>query len=246
MKIGISTKALPLRHWERELAKQEEFRTVEIDTNSSTIPTEENSLETLKNRLEIFDLSIHSAYNLFHRNLLIAKAEMAKFEYHSWLATKLGARQIVFHVSKSVGPENLKLFLETFKKVVEEGEAKFLLENNTKGPFSCEDEILWLCDKVPELGICIDVGHLHRAFFKGYVKDEIKTLKLMQDKICYVHLHDNHGEMDEHLALGKGNIRWNEIMPLMETINPGKAILEMKNLADVDESVNFLKDNGWQ
>jgi sugar phosphate isomerase/epimerase len=61
----------------------------------------------------------------------------------------------------------------------------------------------------PNLNIALDIGHVH-AYSKQPLSVWIESLK---DKIGYVHLHDNHGQEDEHLGLGRGNI------PLIETLN---------------------------
>ena len=39
----------------------------------------------------------------------------------------------------------------------------------------------------------------------------------MSDKIRSTHLHDNHGERDEHLWIGEGTIDWNEAMSLLRS-----------------------------
>ena len=48
----------------------------------------------------------------------------------------------------------------------------------------------------------LDVGHAHTlSLLKEYV-DKFK------DQIAHVHIHDNMGEVDQHLAVGKGTIDW--------------------------------------
>lgn len=55
----------------------------------------------------------------------------------------------------------------------------------------------------PYLGACLDVGHAH-VFGKVTLQDWINCYG---NYLKYVHLSDNHGEEDEHLPLGKGNIQ---------------------------------------
>lgn len=50
-------------------------------------------------------------------------------------------------------------------------------------------------------GFCLDVGHQH-VFGKSPLKEWVETLG---EKIMELHLHDNNGEEDTHLAVGKGN-----------------------------------------
>jgi len=62
-----------------------------------------------------------------------------------------------------------------------------------------------------DVGFCFDIGHAH--FGEG-IRASFGT---MQDKICSTHLHDNHGERDEHLWIGEGTIDWDEAMSLLLT-----------------------------
>lgn len=60
-----------------------------------------------------------------------------------------------------------------------------------------------------DVGFCFDIGHAH--FGEG-VRASFGT---MQDKIRSTHLHDNHGQRDEHLWIGEGTIDWDEAMSLL-------------------------------
>ena len=62
-----------------------------------------------------------------------------------------------------------------------------------------------------DIGFCFDIGHAH---FGLGVRASFST---MQDKIRSTHLHDNHGERDEHLWIGEGTIDWDEAMSLLRT-----------------------------
>ncbi|MFP3868643.1 MAG: sugar phosphate isomerase/epimerase family protein [Desulfobacteraceae bacterium] len=52
----------------------------------------------------------------------------------------------------------------------------------------------------PNLGFCLDVGHL-QAFAGGRFQE---WLEVLWPYVGELHLHDNHGQADEHLALGAG------------------------------------------
>jgi sugar phosphate isomerase/epimerase len=60
-----------------------------------------------------------------------------------------------------------------------------------------------------DVGFCLDIGHAH--FGQGVRQ----SFEIMQDKIRSTHLHDNHGERDEHLWIGEGTIDWDEAMSLL-------------------------------
>ena len=55
---------------------------------------------------------------------------------------------------------------------------------------------------LPNIGICLDLGHAHITVG---VTEAITTLG---SNIATMHVHDNHGEKDEHLWPGDGNIDW--------------------------------------
>jgi sugar phosphate isomerase/epimerase len=61
----------------------------------------------------------------------------------------------------------------------------------------------------PNLKVCFDAGHL-LAFSTGDFPHWLQTLEPV---IGQVHLHDNHGDADAHLALGAGRV------PLRETLD---------------------------
>ncbi|MCL4501288.1 MAG: sugar phosphate isomerase/epimerase [Deltaproteobacteria bacterium] len=63
----------------------------------------------------------------------------------------------------------------------------------------------------PNLKVCLDIGHLY-AFGGG---DWPRWLHTLAPVIGQLHLHDNHGADDEHLALGAGTIPVAEILQFL-------------------------------
>ena len=62
-----------------------------------------------------------------------------------------------------------------------------------------------------DIGVCFDTGH---ANISGSVASVLTELKA---HIRSTHLHDNHGEKDEHLWPGEGTIDWTETMAELKT-----------------------------
>ena len=61
-----------------------------------------------------------------------------------------------------------------------------------------------------------DIGHAHLA--DGAEDERIeKSFAPMRDLLAGVHLHDNHGEKDEHLAPYEGTIDWLAAIALLKT-----------------------------
>lgn len=74
-----------------------------------------------------------------------------------------------------------------------------------------------------------DVGHAHLA--DGPAEERLrKSLAPMQDLIISMHLHDNHGEKDEHLPPYEGSIDWSVAIPLLKSTSPAElpVVLELK------------------
>ncbi len=62
-----------------------------------------------------------------------------------------------------------------------------------------------------DVGVCLDTGHAH---ITGGVPAALAELKPL---IRTAHVHDNHGQKDEHLWPGEGTIAWPETMQELRT-----------------------------
>lgn len=79
------------------------------------------------------------------------------------------------------------------------------------------------------LGICIDVGHanLCQAEFESPVE---KFLQEFQPRLVHLHLADNFGENDDHLAPGEGTIDWRKTLSKLDQLHfQGRATLEINS-----------------
>ncbi len=59
------------------------------------------------------------------------------------------------------------------------------------------------------VGICLDVGHAHLAAAGNKGIDD--AFEHLAPRIAQLHLHDNHGQKDDHLWPGSGTIDWNNL-----------------------------------
>jgi sugar phosphate isomerase/epimerase len=74
-----------------------------------------------------------------------------------------------------------------------------------------------------------DIGHAHLA--DGPAEERLeKGFAPMRELIVSVHLHDNHGERDEHLLPYDGSIDWTAAIPLLKTAPADNlpVVLELK------------------
>jgi sugar phosphate isomerase/epimerase len=108
----------------------------------------------------------------------------------------------------------LKNSLLTWKPLVEEAEAlavKMALENVFD---ESPEPLRRLLDEVnsPFLGYCLDAGH-ENLFSEVPLEDWVGVLG---PRLLEIHLHDNHGDADEHLPLGQGSIDFPGLFSFLE------------------------------
>jgi sugar phosphate isomerase/epimerase len=75
-----------------------------------------------------------------------------------------------------------------------------------------------------DLRLCFDAGHAHMdgALESGF--------EAMREKIATVHIHDNHGEKDEHLLPYEGSIDWGAALGALSSgPEPLPLVLELKD-----------------
>lgn len=97
-----------------------------------------------------------------------------------------------------------------------------------------------LVSAVPELRVCLDVGHAH--LFSGVPLAE--WFRALADSIEYVHLSDNAGDADSALPPGRGTIDWAEYdtavraAPLRPAVMLGIAF---GGILAIDETLDYLR-----
>ena len=91
----------------------------------------------------------------------------------------------------------------------------------------------------PRLGLCLDVGHADTVVSKTPPAD---WLAPMLPDLRHVHLHDNHGALDEHLPLGAGTI---DFAPILAALAAHPDITITLENQDILPSLQYLQANGW-
>lgn len=84
------------------------------------------------------------------------------------------------------------------------------------------------------LSFCLDIGHGNTT---GQT-DEL--IKVFRDRLANVHIHDNHGEMDEHLTLGEGDIDFKKVISSLNGYT-GNYVIESKSFPSAVESQDYLR-----
>ena len=75
------------------------------------------------------------------------------------------------------------------------------------------DSILELMERIgsERVAFCFDTGHFNK-FSKVSLA---KWFKVLGDRLCEIHVHDNFGKHDEHLPAGEGNFPFSEMVRLL-------------------------------
>jgi len=64
------------------------------------------------------------------------------------------------------------------------------------------------------MGICLDTGHTHASGLN--LAEEIRAAGA---DLLNIHIHDNHGQSDEHLRPGRGTIDWDAFLSALQDIH---------------------------
>ncbi len=101
--------------------------------------------------------------------------------------------------------------------------SRLMLENvYENGP----EEIRPLFEQLTEhgVGFCLDTGHM-TAFGKTSAAEWIEVLG---EHLGQLHLHDNHGDHDQHLALGAGGIDFAALFGRLVTVHPTAPVITLE------------------
>lgn len=126
----------------------------------------------------------------------------------------LGIDMVIMHACVGFdAPKTNRIGLERFRRIcnrARELNIKVAFEN-TKMPGYLE----YLLDHIDydNVGVCYDCGHDHCHF-----KDHF-DFEHFRDKIFAIHIHDNHGEKDEHLLPGDGSVNYDYVLDGLSIAN---------------------------
>ena len=97
--------------------------------------------------------------------------------------------------------------IDAVRTLCDETGVRLAVENmGNRSSFSV-DVLEWFFDRYPPefVGWCFDAGHSHQA-------GDFRRLQAFGDRLIALHLHDNHGQDDEHQAPFFGTIDWSATM----------------------------------
>jgi sugar phosphate isomerase/epimerase len=82
-------------------------------------------------------------------------------------------------------------------------------------------------------GFILDVGHAN-------TNGNVETFLKLKDKVIHVHIHDNHGQRDEHLPVGNGTVPWEKVAEAFEGYQ-GRIVTESRSLEEGQRSLKRFK-----
>ncbi|EJG06833.1 Xylose isomerase domain-containing protein TIM barrel [Methanofollis liminatans DSM 4140] len=112
------------------------------------------------------------------------------------------------------------------------------LENMINIPeFLCHDplELLGITEGIEGIGITFDIGHANTVRKVDGFLAQIKNAS-------HLHIHDNHGSSDEHLALGDGTINWKKVGHAIAAGYGGEVVvIEGRSIEEAKKSLDVFR-----
>ena len=89
--------------------------------------------------------------------------------------------------------------------------------------------------------VCLDIGHCHCNSREA----PLQWIERLGTRIGWVHLHNNHGETDEHLALDQGTIPMGDVCRTLLDHAPD-AVWSLESFdEELPASIEWIKANGY-
>jgi sugar phosphate isomerase/epimerase len=124
---------------------------------------------------------------------------------------EVGTRHdVVYNAANTIGA--LKFSLKNTKRLI------IGIENWTVNSKISDFEKISKAVKTKRLGMLLDLGHLNIAVKKGIIdrKNISEYINSLPLPIVELHIHDNDGQEDSHLPLGRGNMDYAEVFKLLK------------------------------
>jgi len=165
------------------------------------------------------------------------------------LAEHLGVKRVIFHtgINPIVTAPNYyknicKQQAQFWDEILERFQNQVICLENMWEPDTKILRMILKYSKSDRLKICIDVAHAN-VYGKIPMREWFTKLS---DHIVHLHLNDNNGKYDEHLAIGDGNLDWKVITDEISKLktNP-RVVIEIPDLERIIKSLKYLKAIGF-
>ncbi len=166
--------------------------------------------------------SVHAPFCGFAMDDADTRADGIRLLVRSMDAARLvGGRFVVVHPGRDVPSVDRKRELawtaEAMARTAELAPEGVAVALETMGPASLAgpaEEMLAVLDGLDpaRAGICFDTGHVHLG------ADVPAYIRQAGHRILTVHLHDNHGQRDEHNLPGRGTLDWPAVLTALREV----------------------------
>ena len=199
-----------------------------------------------------FKYFVHAPYidiNLASMNSALRKASEKTILKSIEFATDIDAKLVVSHVGRlsrdypeEMVTQSLKNVIRCLRNLANASKNQgiiFTIENDHKSNDQIlagyPEQLMFLIEKVG-CKFTLDVGHANTL---ARIETFMDTLA---EHTVNVHLHDNNGEQDAHLSLGKGKINFSAVLEsLGKTEYKGPLVVEVHSSSGLEESVTLLR-----
>ncbi len=96
------------------------------------------------------------------------------------------------------------------------------------------EELIGMTEGIEGIGMTFDFGHANTI---GKVNNFLACVK----KAHHIHIHDNNGMSDEHLALGEGTIPWATVGKRIAAEYRGVVVIEGKSIDEAKKSLAVFR-----
>lgn len=208
----------------------------------------EDSIAAYRKRIEPMEhksLNIHGPFldlNPASNDTLIRQVTRQRFQQAYEAARLLGAGKIIYHTCFLPRVNYLEGWVELavpfWKEFLKDkgNDIKICMENVFDPKYELLAAVVQEVNH-PAFSLCLDVGHANHASQIPIVQ----WIEGLAPWLGHIHIHDNDGITDSHLAIGKGNIPWTKVLETLNTYCPHiDCTIENVTRKAVDTTLSYI------
>lgn len=208
----------------------------------------ERTIELYQEKLEKMGnppLTLHGPFldiNPAAYDSMVREATMTRFTQCYQAGLELGADKIVFHSGMNpyvyypeFWAEHVAIFWKEFMK--DRREISVVLENVFDNDWRLMEDV---CKRVDQdnFTLCLDIGHAH--CYSDI--DVLEWAEKLAPYVTHVHVHDNCGDRDAHIGLGKGNLPYKEVLGFLPQTEERSWTIECPETTNVEICCEEIKN----
>ena len=224
----------------KELIRETAMGVESIDFSiSENLDHLQDHIEIYRKKLNTFGnppLTLHGPFldlNPAAFDSLIREATMTRFGQCYEAGMELGAKKIIYHSGmvpcvyfKEGCADQVSRFFSEFLEHREGME--IVMENVLDEDWELFLDVYQKVDH-PDFHLCLDMGHAH-----CYSENSaLEWAEGLAPYITHVHVHDNCGDRDAHLGLGKGTVPYEKLLKLLPLTEKRSWTIECSRREDV-------------